>query len=214
MKTKKNKLKYYKLKYIAAFTLAEVLIVLGIIGIIAEMTIPTLMMNVQKQVMSTSLKKFYSTMNQAILLSSNDNGPSTEWTYVGSGSNADALNFFNTYFASYLKYLKIDTSAAPKIYLNDGSTFSIGLGGCVDFQFDANGEKKPNVYGKDMFVFLFCTGTNATNWFGSSNKTFGPYGEGGTRATALANCTSSGYYCSSLLIFDNWEFKDDYPYKF
>src|SRR5574344_3173216 len=46
-----------------AFTLAEVLIVLGIIGIVAALTIPTLMMNAQKHEYVTGLKKFYSTWN-------------------------------------------------------------------------------------------------------------------------------------------------------
>src|SRR5574344_2686453 len=44
-----------------AFTLAEVLIVLSIIGIVAEMTIPTLKAKIDKQVYLTQLKKFYST---------------------------------------------------------------------------------------------------------------------------------------------------------
>lgn len=48
-----------------AFTLAEVLIVLGIIGIVAEMTIPTLINNVQAQVLKTSFKKAYSEASQA-----------------------------------------------------------------------------------------------------------------------------------------------------
>src|SRR5574344_1550319 len=44
-----------------AFTLAEVLIVLSIIGIVAEMTIPTLKAKIDKQVYVTQLKKFYTT---------------------------------------------------------------------------------------------------------------------------------------------------------
>lgn len=39
------------------FTLAEVLITLGIIGIVAQMTIPVLMSNTQKQVVTTQYKK-------------------------------------------------------------------------------------------------------------------------------------------------------------
>lgn len=42
------------------FTLAEVLIVLGIIGIVAEYTIPTLMNSFKKQTYTVSLQKFYS----------------------------------------------------------------------------------------------------------------------------------------------------------
>ncbi len=40
----------------AAFTLAEVLVVLGIIGMIADLTIPTLMQNVQEKVTVVRLK--------------------------------------------------------------------------------------------------------------------------------------------------------------
>lgn len=48
-----------------AFTLAEVLIVMSIIGIVAEMTIPTLIHNIQEQVLKTSFKKAYSEASQA-----------------------------------------------------------------------------------------------------------------------------------------------------
>ncbi len=40
------------------FTLAEILITLGIIGIVAAMTIPTLISNYKKKEYSTKIKKF------------------------------------------------------------------------------------------------------------------------------------------------------------
>lgn len=43
-----------------AFTLAEVLITLGIIGVVAALTIPTLMSNHRANVTMQKLKKFYS----------------------------------------------------------------------------------------------------------------------------------------------------------
>ena len=46
------------------FTLAEVLITLGIIGVVAAMTIPTLMSTFAKQRTETQLKAFYSRINQ------------------------------------------------------------------------------------------------------------------------------------------------------
>ena len=52
-----------------AFTLAEVLITLGIIGVVAALTIPTLMANQRKKVVETRLAKFYSSINQAIVRS-------------------------------------------------------------------------------------------------------------------------------------------------
>ena len=62
------------------FTLAEVLITLGIIGVVSALTIPTLMNNYQTKEKSTKLKKFYSTMQQAMLMSTIDNGEVGEWT--------------------------------------------------------------------------------------------------------------------------------------
>lgn len=48
-----------------AFTLAEVLIVVGVIGIVAALTIPTLINKVQKMEMLSALTKFYSTQDDA-----------------------------------------------------------------------------------------------------------------------------------------------------
>ena len=50
----------------AAFTLAEVLITLGIIGVVAAMTLPSLIQNYQKKALATQTQKFYSTMSQAV----------------------------------------------------------------------------------------------------------------------------------------------------
>src|SRR5574344_1750868 len=50
----------------SGFTLAEVLIVLGIIGVVAAMTIPTLMNQTSQAEYRTGFKKIISTLNQAI----------------------------------------------------------------------------------------------------------------------------------------------------
>ena len=50
------------------FTLAEVLITLGIIGVVAAMTIPTLISNTNGAQFKTAYKKVLSTMNQAVLM--------------------------------------------------------------------------------------------------------------------------------------------------
>jgi prepilin-type N-terminal cleavage/methylation domain-containing protein len=56
-------------KPLIGFTLAEVLITLGIIGIVAALTMPSLMANYQKKAAATRLKQTYSMLNQALLLS-------------------------------------------------------------------------------------------------------------------------------------------------
>ena len=49
-----------------AFTLAEVLITLGIIGIVAALTLPALITRNQNKALETSLKKNYSALQQAL----------------------------------------------------------------------------------------------------------------------------------------------------
>ena len=61
------------------FTIAEVLITLGIIGIVAALTIPALVTGYQKNVTVESLKKVYSTLSQAVKLSEADNGFVSDW---------------------------------------------------------------------------------------------------------------------------------------
>ena len=57
-----------------AFTLAEVLITLGIIGVVAALTLPAVIKNKENMELQSSLKLAYSTLNQALLLYQNDNG--------------------------------------------------------------------------------------------------------------------------------------------
>src|SRR5574344_1534418 len=79
-----------------AFTLAEVLIVLGIIGIVAALTIPTLMMNAQKHEYVTGLKKFYSTWNNGFAQLLADEGvQELEDTSVFQGMTVDECSTNN-----------------------------------------------------------------------------------------------------------------------
>ena len=57
-----------------AFTLAEVLLTMTIIGVVAAMTIPTLHYQRVKKEYTTKLKNFYSRMDNAILDMETDYG--------------------------------------------------------------------------------------------------------------------------------------------
>lgn len=57
-----------------AFTLAEVLITLGIIGIVASMTLPTLINNQRNKALQTALKKAYSRHSEAFMLVKDEMG--------------------------------------------------------------------------------------------------------------------------------------------
>ena len=62
-----------------AFTLAEVFITLGIIGIVAALTLPTLTSRYQEKVFITRLEKTYSILVSAYKLAVEENGSSTGW---------------------------------------------------------------------------------------------------------------------------------------
>lgn len=121
-----------------AFTLAEVLITLGVIGVVAAMTMPTLIQNYKKHVVETRLAKFYTTINQAIQMSETVNGDKKYWDNIGSGFEEDennnpdyskpqALAWFEKYLKPYLKYTKLktfddnNTQGMVMVYFEDGS---------------------------------------------------------------------------------------------
>lgn len=58
-----------------AFTLAEVLITLGIIGVVASMTLPALIQKNNEKQIVVRLKKLYSMLQQAHLNIINEYGP-------------------------------------------------------------------------------------------------------------------------------------------
>ena len=60
--------------YISAFTLSEVLITLGIIGIIAAMTLPALTGKYQQKVLASQFKKAYANLQTAINTVNSENG--------------------------------------------------------------------------------------------------------------------------------------------
>lgn len=222
---------------INAFTLAEVLITLGILGIVVAMTLPTVINKYKKQEASARLKKFYTVMNQAIMMSENDNGDLKYWDFQGTtflnpdGSydynigGESSLAFFNRYLAQYIKFYKISkgfskedddgntVSEFSKVIFHDGSSAELKKGSCQDFIFDVNGDKKPNQRAVDRFYFVICPTVSSNKFYENEKLSTYVGGKYTTREQALARCRQSRDLCTRLLQIDNWEFKDDYPYK-
>ena len=118
-----------------AFTLAEVLITLGIIGVVAAMTLPALIQKNNDRVTITKLKKFMSVMNSA-----NENGPIESWNLVASDYDEELGSstpegkegkdaFLKKYILPYVKYSSycLYTDSTCKEYDRyslDGTSFS------------------------------------------------------------------------------------------
>ena len=206
------------------FTLAEVLITLGIIGIVAALTLPAIVQKQQKQEASSRLKKFVSTFSQAILFAESDYGPHAGWEMGEMSTYDSGLYFMNKYIKPYVKYIDIDKTKTvnnmfgAKMRFLDGSEVSVAIGACYDIIYDYNGEKKPNEAGKDIFRFLLCNSEKSCSIkpiFRSAycqTKEIYDRDYPRTRDKMLELCKNRPDNCSILLENDNWEFKKDYPW--
>ena len=132
------------------------------------MTMPALVNQTNRKQDAAKIKKFYSTMSQAVLLAENEYGSAEDWS-VNSAIRDDegnitdyqpdaVLEFFNKYFAPNIKTVSIgkDTGGTANVIFADGSVVYLTQGNCIDMDFDTNGPKKPNKLGRDRFGFLFC----------------------------------------------------------
>lgn len=64
-----------------AFTLAEVLVTLGIIGVVAAMTMPTLINNTGNEKYVAKLKKVQSLLGQATINAVEEHGMIQDWGF-------------------------------------------------------------------------------------------------------------------------------------
>ena len=97
------------------FTLSEILITLGVIGVVAAMTLPTLIKNYKYKVLESQLKKGYSTVSQALLM-----------MYADTGIDINYQNYPSfSFYPAFIKYLRINKSSISNILRRDGSYMSL-----------------------------------------------------------------------------------------
>lgn len=225
------------------FTLAEVLITLGIIGIVAALTLPALVQNYRNQVVETRLKKVYSVMNQAIIQAEANNGNKEFWDF-------DDPEFFDLYLKPYLNFIKTETINGQRydylcIYFEDGSmlmtkisnyknddgTIKSGCGANQDYFFYPNAKNfnKDEVdsramSGTSMFEFRFSPKYVDDDELLHDGKGFEPYQRGlklpldETKLTkgSSYSCNKQSQlpiFCTALIARNNWKIPKDYPFK-
>ena len=230
-----------------AFTLAEVLITLGIIGIVAAMTIPIMIGKYQKQETMALLKKTYSELNQAIALSEVNNESREYWNYSQS---FDDIDFWSLYLVPYIKSSQVKTirsssinsdidpaveyiqgfQRALKVVLSSG--VNLYFWGKYQVLVDLNGNKRPNMFGRDIYHFSLVEPTNANFIKGEGFVPFGwwvwrkqssawqrnvfkngyaSYADCGCKYNTMEG-PNSNRFCAALIMMDNWEIKKDYPW--
>ena len=156
----------------AAFTLAEVLVTLGIIGVVSAMTVPTLMQNYQRQSYVTQLHKTYNEMSQALLRYQTDRN-AINLTEAGLTDINSLDSFMKNYFkivkdcgmdetacfgsnykkidGSSINFMSTDDDGVRAYVLANGASIAI-ISGSNYFHLDVNGKKGPNIVGRDTFA--------------------------------------------------------------
>ena len=224
-----------------AFTLTEVLITLGIIGVVSAMTIPTLVKNHQRQVYVTQLQKVVNELSQAAEKATNDSNAisldETKYRY-NENNNVGAANFLRDYFKiakdcgttltpcfadSYetlngenftleepQAVVSLTSGAAISIFNNrldyQGSPYWTDENGvrhyepyhgAFQIQVDINGQKEPNILGRDLFYMeLYSDGKVAETYSGARGwGVDNPCAEGDTY----------GIGCFDTIVNDGWK---------
>ena len=204
---------FKNLKKSFAFTLAETLIVMGIIGVVAALTIPNLNSSTADKEKIAKLQKIYSNLNDAFGRAEAVYGPFAEWqddTFVFFDRMADFLKMTkkNEAYPVTQKDLNGATNmymALPNYYyiLPDGAVIigeataeaEIGDNHTMDILIDLDGVNKgAGTYGKDLFIFKA---------YSIENRGIRPLGEDDTNSNLTNlknNCFKFGVSCSSWVI--------------
>lgn len=199
-----------------AFTLAETLVTLGILGVIAALTMPGLQDFSQSRSNVALAQKAYSTLSNATKALKAEYGPIRLWDMTTTAKVTtmykEKMNAAGTvsepYETKYLNgaaYTNANMFAANTSFISpDGMLFyvqsvspactggdDILWKGCINWGVDVNGAKGPNKVGIDIFGF-YVNGE-------------GVYPEGtvnGVHNTTDCSKTSLGWSCSVKIITD------------
>ena len=200
------------------FTLPGVLITLGGVGVIAAMTLPSIITKYQKEVTALKVKKFYNTINNAVRLSTAENGDVSEWLGEKLTDYEHNLKFLQTYILPFIKYNKLDNcfDNAVCVYLTSGGMFMFRYdvnGG--DIFYFVNGKLEGNK--RNKFDFQFDKSDTNVKIFVEPysfqwDGTIESLKSGSTRGCISSPNTAMGQFCTKWIQLNNWKIPDDYPW--
>ena len=219
---------------IKGFTLAETLITLVIIGVIAAITLPVIIADHQEKERIAKVKKMYASLSNAMNLV-RVNGGTPDMLEVRDDNMQDLTAWFEEYINTKMLLMKevcynkkgcwssngvklLNNSTHPydnkgvgwghsviSLILLDGSFISIdplangnvnyyykvkvnnASGAGLILTFDINGEKGPNIMGRDVFVSVF------------TDKGYVPAYKDATKEQIEQDCSPSGQGFSCLM---------------
>jgi prepilin-type N-terminal cleavage/methylation domain-containing protein len=203
-----------------AFTLAEVLITIAIVGVVAAITIPSLLNKYYEKQTLNRLKHFQSEFAQAMRMAEEESGDMEGWFTDFNNEIKDAqevATYLKPFFKLALDCGQTDTrnDCVPNLYykekngngrenyviknyykvklLNGSSVWWAYNHGekLLHVYIDTNGTKSPNTWGKDFFMFEY------------ANKTLKPMGAPNSIYPYTTQClpkSSTGIGCAYYVL--------------
>jgi len=215
-----------------AFTLAEILITLGIIGIVAAMTIPTLVSNYRKKQLEAQIKATYSTIQQALRFAEYED---ISYTKIPDGDTEKLKEWFDSFLGKHLKVEQLCINYATRGCWhqiknlkgqNWGSSNGIGYN-IIQFTLakgatvNLDGNSSLRSWGIDTdgsgMIFIFdANGDVKPNTLGKdvfimawTEKGLVPVGSDKTKEEIKTECeTGTGYWCLNEVIENGWTIPD------
>ena len=209
-----------------AFTLAEVLVTLGVIGVVAAMTLPTVIKNYQKKVAATKVKSAYSQLLQAVQRSEADNDEIKGWDF----STTSTKTFMEKYLEPYFKGMTLCTNLEKcptgislghsdrRYFLNNGTQIDFRIyQNTVMILIDIDGPKGKNTMGYDWFYFNYNRDLNRImpyGWFEGITKDDIINGKNDAPRCTIDKSLGLNYRhgCTALLMLLGWEMTNEYPW--
>ena len=197
-----------------AFTLAEVLVTLMIIGVISAITMPTLKKISNDNTLVTAAKKAYETVSLATKNIKSKEGPVKLWVDdydIMGGLFEKEMNAKSNGENDYEehKVVQLNGESAGDFLIDmeilDGSMWyfedfskdcnlhdsDLYSNACAVIKVDTNGPNKPNIVGLDLIGFYI-----------KSDGTVLPFGSGDSASTASCTKDGTGWGCSAKIIME------------
>jgi len=215
----------FKIRSKRAFTLAEVLVTLAVIGVIASLTIPPLVKSYEKREWISGYKSTYSIVNRATRMIMADNNGTL--LGVWDATAGDHIGMYQAYIP-FLKTIKKCENQDPggncfasqyydlmgggstvnalySVILSNGSSLAFfSWPGGSGIYIDMNGGKGPNTYGKDFHSIHIYANSDPIK----------PYGYDQDESSITTNCSSNlgatgvGIHCGVRIL--RGDYAEDY----
>ncbi len=212
------------------FTLAEVMVALGLIGVIASLTIPTFVASSKNRANAAKLATTVSAVENAFtsMIASEAVNDLTE-TDFGTNKTEDNLNKYlklsgskeklKDYYGTDAPFSTLSktgsqptvtrifqTKSGALLMFNDSAVASAAdnshPGSIGQLSIDVNGTAKPNVWGRDVFYFRI--GNDGILYPAGGDK-FSKMDASGSSMSCSGSTKNQG--CTAKLIEDNYEIK-------